>query len=123
VIDVVIAGAGPDGLMVAGELGLAGIRPVVLDPMPGPNPAPRVNRIVGQAARILDHRDLYSALTGTTEPPTPALYAKLRWLSLRSRVGSPAPKCSQSLFNNEGLFRCLPTEQANTTRTFVGVMP
>ncbi|MBV9350848.1 MAG: FAD-dependent monooxygenase, partial [Mycobacterium sp.] len=49
-----------------------GIRPVVLDPMPGPNPQPRVNRIVGQAARILDHRGLYSALTGTTEPPTPA---------------------------------------------------
>ena len=52
VIDVVIAGAGPDGLMVACELGLAGIRPVVLDPLPGPNPAPRVNRIVGQAARF-----------------------------------------------------------------------
>lgn len=71
-IDVVIAGAGPNGLMLACELGLAGIRPVVLDPMPGPNPQPRVNRIVGQAARILDHRGLYSALTGTAEPPKPA---------------------------------------------------
>src|SRR6476661_4729741 len=58
--------------MVACELGLAGIRPVVLDPMPGPNPAPRVNRIVGQAARILDHRGLYSALTGIAVPaPAP----------------------------------------------------
>jgi 2-polyprenyl-6-methoxyphenol hydroxylase-like FAD-dependent oxidoreductase len=58
--------------MVACELGLAGIRPVVLDPLPGPNPAPRVNRIVGQAARILDHRGLFSALTGTDAPtPTP----------------------------------------------------
>jgi len=72
VIDVVIAGAGPDGLMLACELGLAGIRPVVLDPMPGPNPQPRVNRIVGQAARILDHRGLYNALAGTVEPPKPA---------------------------------------------------
>lgn len=71
VIDVVIAGAGPDGLMLACELGLAGIRPVVLDPIPGPDPQPRVNRIVGQAARILDHRDLYSALAGTSEPPKP----------------------------------------------------
>ena len=89
-IDVVIAGAGPDGLMVACELGLAGIRPVVLDPMPGPNPAPRVNRIVGQAARILDHRDLYSALTGTTEPPTPAPYANFAGfpLALASVPGS-----------------------------------
>lgn len=49
--EVVIAGAGPNGLMLACELGLAGIRPVLLDPMPGPNPQPRVNRIVGQAAR------------------------------------------------------------------------
>jgi 2-polyprenyl-6-methoxyphenol hydroxylase-like FAD-dependent oxidoreductase len=40
--------------------------------MPGPNPNPRVNRIVGQGVRILDHRGLYSALTGTAEPPKPA---------------------------------------------------
>jgi 2-polyprenyl-6-methoxyphenol hydroxylase-like FAD-dependent oxidoreductase len=69
VIDVVIAGAGPNGLMLAGELGLAGIRPVVLDPMPGPNPQPRANGIIGQGVRILDHRGLYSALAGTAEPP------------------------------------------------------
>jgi 2-polyprenyl-6-methoxyphenol hydroxylase-like FAD-dependent oxidoreductase len=69
VIDVVVAGAGPNGLMVAGELGLAGIRPVVLDPMPGPNPQPRANGIVGQAVRILDHRGLYGTLARTEEPP------------------------------------------------------
>jgi 2-polyprenyl-6-methoxyphenol hydroxylase-like FAD-dependent oxidoreductase len=40
--------------------------------MPGPNPHPRVNRIVGQGIRILDHRGLYSVLTGTAEPPKPA---------------------------------------------------
>jgi 2-polyprenyl-6-methoxyphenol hydroxylase-like FAD-dependent oxidoreductase len=69
VIDVAIAGAGPNGLMLAGELGLAGIRPVVLDPMPGPNPQPRANGIVGQGVRILDHRGLYSRLAGTAGPP------------------------------------------------------
>jgi 2-polyprenyl-6-methoxyphenol hydroxylase-like FAD-dependent oxidoreductase len=69
VIDVVIAGAGPNGLMLAGELGLAGIRPVVLDPMPGPNPGPRANGIIGQGVRILDHRGLYRRLAGTEEPP------------------------------------------------------
>jgi 2-polyprenyl-6-methoxyphenol hydroxylase-like FAD-dependent oxidoreductase len=71
-VDVVIAGAGPNGLMLAGELGLAGIRPVVLDPMPGPNPQPRANGIVGQGVRILDHRGLYSTLAGTAGPPQPA---------------------------------------------------
>jgi len=69
VIDVVIAGAGPNGLMLAGELGLAGIRPVVLDPMPGPNPQPRANGIIGQGVRLLDHRGLYATLAGAHEPP------------------------------------------------------
>jgi 2-polyprenyl-6-methoxyphenol hydroxylase-like FAD-dependent oxidoreductase len=69
VIDVVIAGAGPNGLMLACELGLAGIRPVVLDPLPGPNPEPRANGIVGQGVRIFDHRGLYSELAGAAGPP------------------------------------------------------
>jgi 2-polyprenyl-6-methoxyphenol hydroxylase-like FAD-dependent oxidoreductase len=68
-IDAVIAGAGPNGLMLAGELGLAGIRPVVLDPMSGPNPEPRANGIVGQAVRLLDHRGLYATLAATSDPP------------------------------------------------------
>lgn len=69
--DVVIAGAGPNGLMLACELGLAGIRPVVLDPLPGPNPEPRANGVTGQGVRLLDHRGLYSVLAGTAEPPQP----------------------------------------------------
>lgn len=68
-IDVVIAGGGPNGLMLASELGLNGIRPVVLDPMPGPNPMRRANGVIGQGVRILDHRGLYGTLSGTTEPP------------------------------------------------------
>jgi 2-polyprenyl-6-methoxyphenol hydroxylase-like FAD-dependent oxidoreductase len=55
--------------MLAAELGLAGIRPVVLDPMAGPNPQPRANGIVGQGVRILDHRGLYNTLAGTEGPP------------------------------------------------------
>jgi 2-polyprenyl-6-methoxyphenol hydroxylase-like FAD-dependent oxidoreductase len=55
--------------MLASELGLAGIRPVVLDPMPGPNPQRRANGVIGQGVRILDHRGLYSTLAGTAEPP------------------------------------------------------
>jgi 2-polyprenyl-6-methoxyphenol hydroxylase-like FAD-dependent oxidoreductase len=69
VIDVVIAGGGPNGLMLAGELGLNGIRPVVLDPMLGPNSQRRANGVIGQGVRILDHRGLYSTLAGTAEPP------------------------------------------------------
>jgi 2-polyprenyl-6-methoxyphenol hydroxylase-like FAD-dependent oxidoreductase len=55
--------------MLAGELGLAGIRPVVLDPMPGPNPLRRANGVIGQGVRILDHRGLYGLIAGTSEQP------------------------------------------------------
>ncbi len=55
--------------MLAGELGLGGIKPVVLDPMPGPNPERRANGVIGQGVRILDHRGLYGTLAETTEPP------------------------------------------------------
>ena len=67
--DVVIVGAGPNGLMLAGELGLAGIKAVVLDPMPGPNPQRRANGVFGQGVRILDHRGLCGLLADTDEPP------------------------------------------------------
>ncbi|MDT5202125.1 MAG: hypothetical protein QOE52_5461 [Mycobacterium sp.] len=73
--EVVIAGAGPNGLMLACELGLAGIRPIVVDPLPGPNPNPRANGITGQGVRILDHRGLYRVLAGTPEPPQPLPWA------------------------------------------------
>jgi 2-polyprenyl-6-methoxyphenol hydroxylase-like FAD-dependent oxidoreductase len=80
--DVVIAGAGPNGLMLACELALAGIRPIVLDPLPGPNPEPRANGVTGQGVRILDHRGFYSILAGTDEPLQPSPWAMFAALTL-----------------------------------------
>src|ERR1700753_3083760 len=80
--DVVIAGAGPNGLMLAGELGLAGMRPVVLEPRAGPNPQRRANGITGQAVRLLDHRGLYSVLAGTPDPPQPSPWAMFAAVAL-----------------------------------------
>jgi 2-polyprenyl-6-methoxyphenol hydroxylase-like FAD-dependent oxidoreductase len=70
--DIVIAGAGPNGLMLACELGLAGIRPVVLDGLPGPSPEPKANGLVGQVVRMLDMRGLYREFTGDENSPQPA---------------------------------------------------
>ncbi len=58
-VDVVISGAGPNGLLVAGELALAGSRPVVLEQLAEPSPELKANGIVGQANRVLDLRGLY----------------------------------------------------------------
>jgi 2-polyprenyl-6-methoxyphenol hydroxylase-like FAD-dependent oxidoreductase len=80
--DVVIVGAGPNGLMLACELALSGIRPIVVDPLPGPNPEPRANGVTGQGVRILDHRGLYSVLAGTDEPPQPSPWAMFAALTL-----------------------------------------
>jgi 2-polyprenyl-6-methoxyphenol hydroxylase-like FAD-dependent oxidoreductase len=88
--DVVIAGAGPNGLMLACELGLAGMRPVVLEPLAGPNPQRRANGITGQAVRLLDHRGLYSVLAGTPDPPQPSPWAMFAAMALDlTRVPDP----------------------------------
>ncbi|OBI99506.1 FAD-dependent oxidoreductase [Mycobacterium alsense] len=71
--DIVISGAGPNGLMLACELALGGIRPVVLDALPGPSSEPKANGLVGQVVRMLDMRGLYREFTGDPNPPQPAL--------------------------------------------------
>src|SRR6516165_11869451 len=60
---VVISGAGPNGLMLACELALAGIRPVVLDQLSGPSSEPKANGLVGQVVRMIDMRGLYREFT------------------------------------------------------------
>ncbi|MFS0897661.1 FAD-dependent monooxygenase [Mycolicibacterium litorale] len=70
-VPVVISGAGPTGLMVACELALAGVRPVVLERLPAPSEEPKANGLVGQIVRMLDMRGLYGVLSGAAEPPKP----------------------------------------------------
>ncbi|OBB83752.1 FAD-dependent monooxygenase [Mycobacterium sp. 852002-30065_SCH5024008] len=69
--DIVISGAGPNGLLLACELALAGIRPVVLDALPGPSSEPKANGLVGQVVRTLDMRGLYREFTGDPNAPQP----------------------------------------------------
>ncbi|MEV0838219.1 FAD-dependent monooxygenase [Actinocatenispora sera] len=70
--DVVIAGAGPTGLLLAIELSLAGVRPLVLEALPERLPHNRANGLVGQVVRMLDRRGLYERIAGTPGPPAPA---------------------------------------------------
>ncbi|KAA5832071.1 FAD-dependent oxidoreductase [Saccharopolyspora hirsuta] len=70
--DVVIAGGGPNGLMLAVELGLAGVRALVLEREPELVPRNRANGLIGQVVRLLDRRGLHQRLSGSPEPPSPA---------------------------------------------------
>jgi 2-polyprenyl-6-methoxyphenol hydroxylase-like FAD-dependent oxidoreductase len=67
---VVIAGAGPNGLMLASELKLAGVSAIVLERLPERSTVPRANGLVGQVVRMLDRRGLYERLNPS--PPVPA---------------------------------------------------
>jgi 2-polyprenyl-6-methoxyphenol hydroxylase-like FAD-dependent oxidoreductase len=58
--------------MLACELALAGIRPVVLDQLSGPSSEPKANGLVGQVVRMIDMRGLYQAFTGDEDPPQPS---------------------------------------------------
>jgi 2-polyprenyl-6-methoxyphenol hydroxylase-like FAD-dependent oxidoreductase len=56
--DVVIVGAGPTGLMLACELALAGVHPVVLERLDEPTGLSKALALVGRSVDMLDHRGL-----------------------------------------------------------------
>ena len=70
-VDVVVVGAGPTGLMLACELALCGVRPLVLEKRGEPATDPKANGLLGQVVRVMDHRGLHERLTGSPEPPVP----------------------------------------------------
>ncbi|MEI8413009.1 MULTISPECIES: FAD-dependent monooxygenase [unclassified Kribbella] len=70
-IDVVIAGAGPTGLMLAGELRLAGVRVVVLERHGQLRETAKANGIAGQILELLRHRGLLDLLKDASTNPSP----------------------------------------------------
>ncbi|TNC24380.1 FAD-dependent monooxygenase [Amycolatopsis alkalitolerans] len=70
--EVVIAGAGPNGLFLACELRRTGVKPLVLERLPEPATQPKANGLVGRVVQLLDYRGLYHRLSGLDGAPRPA---------------------------------------------------
>ena len=67
--DVLIAGGGPNGLLMACELALAGVRPIVLEHLAERPVMPKANGLVGRVVQALDYRGLYELFSGSTTAP------------------------------------------------------
>ena len=69
---VIIVGGGPNGLLMACELALAGVRSIVLERLAERSAMPKANGLVGQVVQALDYRGLFERFTGSAGPPRPA---------------------------------------------------
>jgi 2-polyprenyl-6-methoxyphenol hydroxylase-like FAD-dependent oxidoreductase len=69
--DVVVVGGGPVGLMLAGELCLAGVRPLVLERSAQTRGTERANGLGGQILELLRYRGALERLRAASPNPDP----------------------------------------------------
>ena len=71
-VDVVVVGAGPTGLMLAGELGQAGVRTLLLERRPEPSGMAKAGGLGGQILQLLHYRGELDRFREASIGPEPA---------------------------------------------------
>ncbi len=71
-VDVVVVGAGPTGLMLAGELGQAGVRTLLLERRPEPSDMAKAGGLAGQILQLLHYRGELHRFRAASTGPEPA---------------------------------------------------
>ena len=104
-----IAGGGPNGLMLACELALAGVRPVVLERLTAPRSEQRANGLVGQVVRMMDRRGLYERLSGSAGPPLPAPQFMFAAFPMPFGRAGRQPRLHAARCRSAGSRRCSPS--------------
>ncbi|MFI6315094.1 FAD-dependent monooxygenase [Nocardia fusca] len=69
--EVLIVGAGPTGLMLAAELSLAGVRPLLLEKYPQPRTTQKAQGLGGQILQLLHYRGLLARVEAAVTAPEP----------------------------------------------------
>lgn len=70
--DVIVVGAGPVGLMLAGELCLAGLHPLVLERRPQRRDIPKAGGVGGRILDVLRYRGMLERFEAASARPAPA---------------------------------------------------
>jgi 2-polyprenyl-6-methoxyphenol hydroxylase-like FAD-dependent oxidoreductase len=105
--DVIIAGAGPTGLMLAGELRLARVRPLVLERRPRPREVEKAGGLGGQILQLLHYRGLLERFKEASIDPSPA--PKFPWGGVHLDLTTwRIPRCTRYSSRNRGSSACSP---------------
>jgi 2-polyprenyl-6-methoxyphenol hydroxylase-like FAD-dependent oxidoreductase len=84
--DVIIVGAGPTGLMLAGELRLAGVRPLVRERQPQPRDTEKANALGGQILQLRRYRGLLERFSAESIGPAERR-SSIGWYPAAARPG------------------------------------